>query len=268
MKYQYKSQGFKNDFYGKNQFKLTAVHLICIINVLIFLLFSSSSTNFGVDPIKFKSWQLITYMFIHAGPLHLGFNMYVLWIFGTHIESIWGFKKFIIYYFLTGIFSGVCIYFFSVSSLTTIGASGAIFSIVAAYAYIYPNRMISFWFIPVQARTIVLILFWTQLGLFILQIVQLPFFDTKTSYIAHLAGILSGYCYIKFGNRFFTLCTKLLKVKIIKKSQASNIKQKSTDNVDKILDKLKIEGWDGLTKKEREKLFQASKEKKHPQHLN
>jgi membrane associated rhomboid family serine protease len=52
---------------------------------------------------KFKVWQVITYMFMHGDFWHLFFNMFALWMFGSSIENIWGSKKFIIYYLITGI---------------------------------------------------------------------------------------------------------------------------------------------------------------------
>jgi len=256
MRYQYSSDGFKKDFYGPNKnFQFNAVNTICILNIIIFLFLNpfSDISNFGVHPINFKAWQLITYMFIHANLLHITFNLYVLWIFGPYIESILGTKKFIIYYFLTGIFSGICCYCISLSSLPTIGASGAIFAIIIAYSYFYPNRIISFWFIPCRAKSMALILFVSQIILFLLQ-TKYPEQLGGTSYIAHLGGLCSGFLYLKFG-RFLSP-----KIRFVNKQKAKS-KIENINNVDKILDKLKLEGWDGLTDSEKSKLYKASKEK-------
>jgi len=253
MRYQYSSDGFKKDFYGPNKnFQFNAVNSICILNIIIFLFLNpfADISNFGVHPINFKAWQLITYMFIHANLLHIAFNLYVLWIFGPHIESILGTRKFISYYFLTGIFSGISCYFISFSSLPTIGASGAIFAIIIAYSYFYPNRIISFWFIPCRAQSMGLILFATQIILFLLQI-KYPERLGGTSYIAHLGGVCSGFLYLKFGS---FLSPKIRFIK--KKNKIVNI-----NDVDKILDKLKLKGWDGLTDREKTKLYNASKQK-------
>ena len=256
MRYQYSSDGFKKDFYGPNKnFQLNAVNSICILNIIIFLFLNPliNISSFGVSPTNFKFWQLITYMFIHANLLHIAFNLYILWIFGPHIESLLGTKKFIIYYFLTGIFSGICCYSISFSTLPTIGASGAIFAIIIAYSYFYPNRIISFWFIPCRAQSMSLILFISQIILFLLQI-QYPEQLGHTSYIAHLGGLCSGFLYLKFG-RFISP-----KIRFIKKKKEKR-KVVSINNIDKILDKLKLEGWDGLTDSEKSKLYKASKEK-------
>ena len=258
MRYQYSSDGFKKDFYGPNKFfQFNAVNSICILHIIIFLFFNPfvDISNFGVHPINFKTWQLISYMFIHANLLHIVFNLYILWIFGPHIESILGTKKFIIYYFLTGIFSGICCYSISFSPLPTIGASGAIFAIIIAYSYFYPNRIISFWFIPCKAQTVGLILFCSQLILFLLQIKYPPSHgDGGISYISHLGGMCAGYLYLKFG-RFI-----IPKIRFLKKKKEKR-KVVNINDIDKILDKLKLEGWDGLTDSEKSKLYKASKEK-------
>ena len=258
MRYQYSSDGFKKDFYGPNKnFQLNAVNSICILNIIIFLFLNPliNISSFGVSPTNFKFWQLITSMFIHVDLLHIGFNLYILWMFGGHIESILGTRKFCIFYFLSGMLAGMCAYFISFSPLPTIGASGAISAVIIAYIYFYPNRMLSFWFIPCKAQTVGLILFCSQLLLFLLQIKYPPSpGDGGISYISHLGGMCAGYLYLKFG-RFI-----IPKIRFIKKKKEKP-KVVNINDIDKILDKLKLEGWDGLTDSEKSKLYKASKEK-------
>ena len=258
MRYQYSSDGFKKDFYGPNKnFQLNAVNSICILNIIIFLFLNPliNISSFGVSPTNFKFWQLITSMFIHVDLLHIGFNLYILWMFGGHIESILGTRKFFIFYFLSGMLAGMCAYFISFSPLPTIGASGAISAVIIAYIYFYPNRMLSFWFIPCKAQTVGLILFCSQLILFLLQIQYPPSpGDGGISYISHLGGMCAGYLYLKFG-RFI-----IPKIRFIKKKKEKP-KVVNINDIDKILDKLKLEGWDGLTDSEKSKLYKASKEK-------
>ena len=258
MRYQYSSDGFKKDFYGPNKnFQLNAVNSICILNIIIFLFLNPliNISSFGVSPTNFKFWQLITSMFIHVDLLHIGFNLYILWMFGGHIESILGTRKFCIFYFLSGMLAGMCAYFISFSPLPTIGASGAISAVIIAYIYFYPNRMLSFWFIPCKAQTVGLILFCSQLILFLLQIKYPPSpGDGGISYISHLGGMCAGYLYLKFG-RFI-----IPKIRFIKKKKEKP-KVVNINDIDKILDKLKLEGWDGLTDSEKSKLYKASKEK-------
>ena len=164
MRYQYSSDGFKKDFYGqKKKFQFNAVNSICILNIIIFLFLNPliDISIFGVNSTNFNFWQLITSMFIHKDLLHIGFNLYIFWIFGRNVESILGTRKFFIFYFLSGFLSAMCAYFINFSSFpsTTIGASGAIFAVFIAYIYFYPNRTLSFWFIPCKAQTVGLILF-------------------------------------------------------------------------------------------------------------
>ena len=118
MKYQYTSQGFKNDFFGsKNGMQFNVVSILILLNVLIFFLTNlfelQLNSTFGISNYNFKIWQLVTYMFLHGGTMHLFFNMFLLWMFGSKLEQVWGPYKFLEYYFFTGIGSGIIIYIFS-----------------------------------------------------------------------------------------------------------------------------------------------------------
>ena len=265
MKYHYQSQGFKNDFYGyKNHFNVSIVNALIITNIIIFFIFNSSistSNLFGVSPKNFYIWQPLTYMFFHGHIWHLAFNMFLLWMFGKQMELIWGSKKFLVYYLFTGVGSGILIY--TLSDAPTIGASGAIMAVLFSYGYTFPNRIVLFWFIPMKVKYCIFLL----IGLELFQ----EFADNpndQISHIGHLGGMFIGYIHLKFGSYLFNSFSNFFKIKIIKKSKYSNIKKKTTGNVDKILDKLKIEGWEGLSEEEKAKLFQASKEKQKNQHLN
>ena len=57
---------------------------------------------------RFYIWELATYLFLHGGFFHILFNMFALWMFGSDLESLWGGRKFLFYYFLTGIGAGIC----------------------------------------------------------------------------------------------------------------------------------------------------------------
>ena len=93
---------------------------------------------FALNPITFikRPWQLVTYMFMHGNFAHLFFNMYTLYVFGTVLERVWGTRKFLLYYFVTGI--GAALVHIGVQWLTgdfalTVGASGAIYGILMGY---------------------------------------------------------------------------------------------------------------------------------------
>ena len=209
MRYQYQSQGFKNDFYGfKNKFNWNAVFFIIILNVLIYLLTNNSIALrriFGISNQYFQIWQPLTYMFLHGGLSHLFFNMFLLWMFGKQLEFIWGPIKFIQYYLITGIGAGLLIYIFS--DAITIGASGAIMAILFAYGYLYPNQMLFFWFIPMKAKYAILILIIMELSQ---ELARNP--SDNISHIGHLGGMLIGFLYLKFGNQFFKKFT-FIKIK-------------------------------------------------------
>ena len=262
MRYQYQSQGFKNDFYGsKNQFKFNAVNLIIIINIIIFFLFRGPFfiNHFALIPHNFHIWQLVTYMFLHANIFHLGFNMFLLWMFGKQMESIWGSKKFTAYYLFTGIGSGLLIYTFS---STTIGASGAIMAVLFAYGYTFPNRMILFWFIPMKVKYCILILISIEL---FQEFSNDP--NDNISHVGHLGGMFIGYLYLKFGGNFLKTFFNKLNIKINTVSSKKNTEPSELD-VDVILDKLKLDGWESLTEKEKSILFQASKKRRQDSHIN
>jgi len=86
-------------------------------------------------------WRLFTAMFLHAGILHIGFNAYALWLFGTMIERDFGTGKFVAIYFVTGFLASVASYTFGPVSSVGVGASGAIFGVFGAFiAYNYRRR--------------------------------------------------------------------------------------------------------------------------------
>jgi len=259
MKYQYTSQGFKNDFFGsKNGIQFNAVSVLILLNVLIFFVTNlfelQLNSTFGISNYNFKIWQLVTYMFLHGGTMHLFFNMFLLWMFGSKLEQIWGPYKFLEYYFFTGIGSGIIIYIFS--NAITIGASGAIMAVLFSYGYLFPNRMLLFYFIPMKAKYCIMILI-------ILEISQEILRADNISHIGHLGGMLCGFFYL----RYYKLIKK--KLSFIKIRKVKNKSHKiSKINVDHILDKLKMEGWDGLTEGEKAILFSASKNNNKHNHLN
>ena len=160
----------------KPQLFTDAIKILVSVNFGIYLLQSLSGKEevffrlFGLVPSVFLSelmlWQPFTYMFFHApfyssvGISHILLNMLGLWVFGRELEQAWGKKKFLKYYFITGIGSGLITYFFQMSSDNpVIGASGAVYGILLAYGILYPNRMLYIWgLIPVKSMWLVIIM--------------------------------------------------------------------------------------------------------------
>lgn len=127
---------------------------LIIINVIVFVAQLVFDSTLGLTNILalypynsglFKPYQLVTHMFAHGGFLHILFNMYALWIFGSVLERIWGPKKFLIFYLVCGLAAGLTQMFF-VTTGAAIGASGAIMGLLAAFAYTFPNT--EFFIIP------------------------------------------------------------------------------------------------------------------------
>lgn len=142
----------------------------------------------------FYPWQIITYMFLHGDFGHLFFNMFALWMFGVEIENLWGPKKFLIYYFLCGISAAAANLFIAplFSSVgPTIGASGAIYGVLVAFAFLFPNRHIYLYFLlPIKAKY--LIIFYIAIEVIYVASNQ----ATGIAHVAHLGGAVAGLIYL------------------------------------------------------------------------
>ena len=113
----------------------------------------------------FWLWQPATYMFLHGGVFHILFNMLALWMFGAELERIWGTRYFLKFYFVTGIGAGVVTVVLSLlpfggqlQYVNIIGASGAIYGLLLAFAMYFPDRPILLVVFPVPAKIAVTIL--------------------------------------------------------------------------------------------------------------
>jgi membrane associated rhomboid family serine protease len=143
-------------------------------------------------------WQLATYMWLHAeSPLHLLFNMFSLWMFGSQVASAWGTQRFLRFYLICGIGAGVLIASwpallvllgFSTASyaLPTLGASGAIYGVLLAFSLLWPDRTIMLLFPPIPLKAI-----WFIPFLFFMEVVSDR--GGNVSHIGHLGGVLVGY---------------------------------------------------------------------------
>lgn len=161
------------------------------------------SMMFGVVPLRVATgwvWQPLTYMFLHSpgDPFHLLFNMLMLWMFGGELERYWGSKAFLTYYVVCGVGGGIAATLLGLAvggegaALPTIGASGAIFGLFAAYGVVFAKRTVLFMLIfPMQARTMSLLL----VGLSFFYLLSQP--GSPVSHIGHLGGALTGYLYLK-----------------------------------------------------------------------
>ncbi len=165
---------------------------------------------FGLRPravvTELRLWQPATYMFLHGGIGHVLFNMLVLWMFGVQLERLWGPAYFLRFYFVTGVGAGAAtiaagLLPFAFSEPTwhgvTIGASGAIYGLLTAFAVYYPNAPVLVFFVfPIPARYFVLII-----GA--IAFLSVPR-DAGVAHVAHLAGLVVGYLYLKRGRAGLT----------------------------------------------------------------
>ena len=148
---------------------------------------------------QFWVWQLATYMFLHGGIFHILFNMLALWMFGAELERIWGTRYFLKFYFVTGIGAGILTVVFStlpfsfaqqVQQSVIIGASGAIYGLLLAYALYFPDR------------PILMIVFWVPARICVAILGAIALFSSLsdaggTANVTHLGGLLIAYLFLK-----------------------------------------------------------------------
>ena len=178
------------------------VKSLITINAAVFvfqLLFKSGPIEgfFGLRPAsityELSLWQFVTYMFLHGGIGHIFFNMLTLYMFGNELVRYWGPRRFLIYYFVTGIGAGVCSWIVAMSSFAiVIGASGAIYGLLLAYGLTYPNRIVYLNFLfPIRVKWLIIIM-----GVLAF-ISSITGSDPGVASIAHLGGMIVGYIFLK-----------------------------------------------------------------------
>ena len=182
--------------------KLTpATRAIILVNVLVWLIEKAAwvpmAKHFALWPLAtpealFRPWQLVTYAFLHdpANIWHIFFNMFALYVFGPTLESYWGARRFVGFYFVCLIAAGctqLAVEYATGSGEPTIGASGAIFGILLAFAMLFPRvRLLLYFVIPMPAWLFVA-------GYAVLEL----FFgvtgrEGSIAHFAHLGGMLGG----------------------------------------------------------------------------
>jgi membrane associated rhomboid family serine protease len=182
-------------------------YALILLNVLVYVLGLATGPEiirvFGLWPPgsggMFHVWQLVTYSFLHGSLMHIGFNMIAIWMFGAELEKRWGELRFLLTYLLSVVvaamtqiaFSG----FFLHATGPVIGASGGVFGLLLAFALYFPNRVISFIFLPfvrIPARTFVI-----GYGA-----IELLLGVTNTAagvaHFAHLGGLFGGWLAVQY----------------------------------------------------------------------
>jgi membrane associated rhomboid family serine protease len=251
-----------------------AIRILLIANVALFLIDMATQGAYvrqwlALDPQRtihnFEIWRLATYLFVHdLNPpfLHILINMLILWMFGTPLVDTMGERKFWWFYISTGVFSGLCsLVFYSITDnpTTVIGASGALFGLMFAFAKFFPTQQFLILFLfPVQARYAVIIFGAVEL----LSILS----NDRIAHITHLGGALFAWLYFKFEDRG---AAAFARWKGRKASKAQKAARKSEEelgqvmvDIDPILKKISQSGMGSLTKEEKDKLERASELKR------
>ncbi|MFU8813466.1 MAG: rhomboid family intramembrane serine protease [Balneolaceae bacterium] len=261
------------------------IRTIIAINAVVFIImaFSGGFANtivqwFGFNPDLFTAftqpWRFITYLFLHGGGFHLIFNMLWLWWMGRMVEEQIGPRSFSVLFFGAGIGGallqiGLAAVF---GSPMVIGASGAVLGVMVAFAYLFPTAPIMLLFLPpIEARFFVA-------GWVALDVLFLGAGD-NVARLVHLGGAASGYLIIKMHVQGFDLAAIVRPIeRLFTKSPKPKKEARRTKNrtmyrvddveileeteqseLDEILEKISKEGYDGLTKEEKQKLFNLSK---------
>ncbi len=160
----------------------------------------------------FKPWQILTHMFMHGGFWHIFFNMYSLLMFGSILERSLGPKKFLIFYFVTGlgavalhtgvewmqarvfITNGAVDAYQQLLVTPTLGASGAIYGVLIGFAMLYPQARLILIFPPIPVKAKWLVIIFAAIELFS----GINGIQDGVAHFAHLGGMLFGWLLIRW----------------------------------------------------------------------
>lgn len=222
-----------------------------------------------------RPWTVLTYMFLHGDIWHLLLNMLVLFFFGPPLESRWGSAEFLRYYLLCGL-GGVLLSFIFAPGSAIIGASAAIYGLMLAFAWHWPEQPIYIWGIfPVPAKWLV--------GFFFVLTFITAFGGEggRIAHFAHLGGLLAGLVYLRVGGRLKAGLAGMRDSRAAERfaivprrapgakasggdgarGKAANAGREEDllDEVDRILDKISARGLAALTEEERRLLDEVSR---------
>jgi membrane associated rhomboid family serine protease len=171
------------------------VRKLLIANIAMFFLAPLSPVELSFYPpaIFVRPWTLVSYMFLHAGFMHLLFNMIGLYFFGPRVEDRLGAKGFLWLYFLSGLGAALFHFLFAPES-SVVGASGAVYGVLLAFAMYWPRVRIYLWAIlPIEAWLLATLLVFGSLYAGVN-----PSGDSSTAHFAHLGGLAFGFVFIKW----------------------------------------------------------------------
>ena len=235
------------------------VRILLFANIGVFFLqnttdWITTALIFVPRAIVFRPWTIITYMFLHAGMMHLLFNMLGLFFFGPRVEERLGSRSFLILYLISGV-TGALLSLITAPGAAVLGASGAVFGVMLAFAYFWPDMPIHIWgIIPIPARMLVIITtvlsLWSGLG----------GVRSNVAHFAHLGGYLGAWLYLKWLDRKrldfrkkATSAPPVRELKFTKRPEVdlTNVHEVNRAEVNRILDKISAHGMSALTSQER-----------------
>ena len=183
------------------------IFILLIINGLIFALQQLQQFdqtlffNFALWPLgsqfpSFEFWQLLSYGFMHGDIFHIGFNMFMLWMFGRELELVYGSGRFLSYYLVCIIGAGIVqlvVAMLQGGIYPTVGASGGVFGLLLLFGMTFPNRMIMLIFPPIPMKAKYMVILFGLLELYLGVSGRAP----GIANFAHLGGMLFGFILIQ-----------------------------------------------------------------------
>lgn len=299
---------------------------LIIINILFFLAQQILGMRYDLDlndllglhfflASDFQIYQLVTYMFMHGNFQHILFNMLAVWMFGRVMETMWGPKRFLLFYLICGIGAGITqeivqYITFSVNGLgalpldglvsvggytmplesylnlwTTVGASGAVYGILLAFGVTFPNERMFIFPLPVPIKAKYFVIGYAVLELFL----GLGNQGDGVAHFAHLGGMVFAWLLIQYwrknsgGGSYYGGSSSWDRLKrnvqdyfrkqfsgkpkmhasrgrMTEDMDYNAMKKQRTEEINRILEKVKREGYGSLTEEEKRKLFDASQQ--------
>lgn len=222
---------YSNDGYGRGGFMSNipvAVKNIIIVNIVMLvvtmlnrpLMYEKFALWFPASPF-FEWWQPVTHMFMHSGFFHLFFNMYALYVFGSVLERVWGPKKFLLFYFVTGlgaalVHTGVqwieyqsaldmlqsalqpaesdIMAVRNIIFVPTVGASGAVYGVLLGFAMLYPDTILRLWFPPIALKAKWLVIIFGAIEI----VLGITSTGAGIAHFAHLGGLIFGFILLMY----------------------------------------------------------------------
>jgi membrane associated rhomboid family serine protease len=146
---------------------------------------------------EFGPWQILTYGFLHGSLMHLLFNMFGLYMFGSDIESVWGQRRYIIYYLtcvVTAAIAQLLVTWLTGSFYPTVGASGGVFGLLLAFGMMFPKRVVVLLIPPIPMPAWLFVTLYGVIELYL----GITGTASGVAHFAHLGGMVGGYLMIQY----------------------------------------------------------------------